>query len=578
MRRRRSILLLAVLVLAILVGASLWWTRPKQVDMATYAPADSLLYLEANHPNDVLEAISATQAWRDLENALGSQRDAATARWLQQFISWTGIGPARSVILSRAQVAVVVTDLRTAEEGDDLNIKPEGVLLIETHTAERRVKPVFEAELKTLAEKTYGRPTARHVSLDGIEFSEWLAPEGSRQIVGTVFGSLVVIGTSERVVQECLTVAQGRRPSLRDDPDLAAMRARLEQGPRLTFGYVPRANSAKLLAFGMPILMGRAPGDSDFQRIVATGAAKIFGSLGWTSRSYLSGIEDEYVIDLQPSALARLKPSFTQPNVSSQIQQLIPNDVYSVTSYRFNNPAAAWQNLSGMVSSQVDALSAIVFAKLLNSALLTYGIAEPETFLGTVNEEIFTLRTDENGERSILIAGVRDRPALRKFLSSTMSSVDSHVLSRWCDEVFLDSKEDVGACLGDQIVVMGSAAELRRYSDARAAGDTSMALDNLHRMTFFGATATAPNIVSYTNDSERIRSFYSTVMMSKGATATPQRLDETIAKLPYSVTETSLEDHGIIRTTRSPLGQFSTLLPLLLPQQTVSGKNESQPK
>jgi hypothetical protein len=544
--------------------------------MATYAPADSLLYLEANHPNDVLEAIEATEAWSDLESTLGSQRNTATAHWLQQLISWTGIGPAKSVILARAQVAVVVTDLRTAEEGDDLNVKPEGALLIETHTSERRVRPVFEEALKTLAEKTYGRPTPRRISLDGIEYSEWLAPEGSRQIVGTVLGSLVVIGTSERVVQECLNVAQGYRPSLKNDPELTAMRVRLQQGPRLTFGYVPRANSAKLLAFGLPIILGRAPGDSDFQRIVANGAAKIFGALGWTSRRYLSGIEDEYVIDLQPSALARLKSNFMPSNVSSQIQQLVPDDVYSVTSYRFSNPAATWQSLSGTVSSQVDALSAIVFAKLLNSALLTYGIASPENFLANVNPEILTVRSDESGERSILIAGVRDRTALRKLLLSTMAA-DSHRSGRWCTEAFVDSNEDITACLGDQVLVIGSSADVRSYSDARDGGAISMTADNLRKMMYFGSAA-APNIVTYTNDAERIRSFYSTVMTSKGATTTPQQLDETIAKLPYSVTETSLDDHGIIRTTRSPIGQFSTLLPLLLPQQSVAPKSDSHPR
>ena len=50
MRRSRWILLFAVLSLAV-IGAWLWWVRPRNVDMAAYAPADSLLYLEANRPD-----------------------------------------------------------------------------------------------------------------------------------------------------------------------------------------------------------------------------------------------------------------------------------------------------------------------------------------------------------------------------------------------------------------------------------------------------------------------------------------------------------------------------------------------
>ena len=360
MRRTRWILLFAVLLLTV-IGAWLLWVRPKEVDMAAYAPADSLLYLEANHPIQVVDAIAETQAWKTLKNNIEPQSSAPQSHWLQRLIGWTGIGPIKSVILARAQVAIVVTDLRTVEEGDTLNIKSEGALLIETHTSEPRIKPTFEEALRTLAERTYGRPTSRRVTIDSVEYVEWIAPDGSRQIVGTVVGSLVVIGTSEHVVQDCLAVAQGRRPSLKADPEIQAMRHQLEKGGALTFGYVPAGKSARLLAVGLPVLLGRAPGDSEFQRLIADGAAKVFGSLGWTSNTYLTGIEDRYLITLQPSVVARLKPAFGSNDVKSRMQRVAPNDVYSATSYKFANPAAAWSSLKTAVSSQVDALSAIVF-------------------------------------------------------------------------------------------------------------------------------------------------------------------------------------------------------------------------
>ena len=99
-----------------------------------------------------------------------SQPAAPQSHWLRGFIRWTGIGPIKSVILARAQVAVVVTDLRAVEEGDALKIKSEGALLIETHTSERRIRATFEETIKTLAEKTYGHPTSRRVSVDGVEY------------------------------------------------------------------------------------------------------------------------------------------------------------------------------------------------------------------------------------------------------------------------------------------------------------------------------------------------------------------------------------------------------------------------
>jgi hypothetical protein len=343
------------------------------------------------------------------------------------------------------------------------------------------------------------------------------------------------------------------------------MRLQLEKGRSLTFGYVPPTNSARLLAVGLPLLLGRAPGDSEFQRLIANGASRVFGSLGWTSSTYLTGIEDQYLITLQPSIIARLKPTFVANNINSQIQGVLPNDVYSVTSYNFTDPAAAWISLKTAVSSQVDALSAIVFSSLLKSALLSYGIDDPETFLGAVEGELLTMRPDETSERSMLIAGVHDRAALRQLLSKGMSVNSKNSGQRL--EIFEDRTGDFAASLSDEFIVIGSPGDVRRYSGLRD-GATLMSAETLRKMTYFLSSPASGNVVTYTNDGDRVRNFVSAIISAKeGPTQTPEHLEESIATLPYSSTETTLGDRGIERITRSPLGQFSTLVPLLFPQQ-----------
>jgi len=576
MRLSRRILLSVVLVFAI-VASWLWWVKPRQVDMAAYAPADSMLYLEANHPVEVLETIAGTDAWRVFEQTAGTSAIAPRSLWLQGLIRWTGIGPIQSVILARAQIAAVVTDLGTVEEGDTLRIKQEEAILIETHTSEGRIKAPFQQAIKTLAEKNYGRPTLRRTTLDGVEFTEWNAPEGSRQIVATIIGSLVIVGNSERAVQSCLAVTLGRQPSLKSDSQLHRMRLQLGGEHALTFGYVPPGNSARLLAVGLPLLLGRAPGDSEFQRLITSGAAKVFGSLGWTSKAYQTGIEDRYLIGLQPSMVAHLKPTFGPAEINSQLQRVLPPDVYSVTSYKFADTAAVWQSLKAAVSSQVDALSTIVFSSLLKSSLLSYGIDEPEAFLGAVNGELLTLRLDENAERSILIAGVRDRSTLQQLITKKMGlRVPSVQLDH--AETFTDSQGEFAAIFVDGVIVMGTAADVRRYA-ANRQSNAELSAGSLKRMTFFASSSGSPNIVTYANDDNRVRSFISAVMVAKGAPpATSALIEEAVARLPYAVTETTLGDLGIERITRSPLGQFSTLLPLLLPEQLSSRTTASESK
>jgi hypothetical protein len=566
MKRPRLILLFFLLLLVVL-GCWLWWMRPTKVDLANYAPADSLLYIEANEPVDVMDAVYGTEAWKAFEQA-GGPPPSPHSPWLHALVRWTGLGPINSVILARAQVAAVVTDLRAVEEGDTLKIKSEGALIVETHTAENRIKAPFEAALKTLAEKTYDNPTPRTARIDGVEFNEWIAADGSRQIVGAVLGSLIVIGTSERVVRDCLAVSQGRRSSLKNDPGLQAMRLQLESGKALTFGYVPTGNSGKLLGVGVPLLMGRAPGDSEFQRLISNGASKVFGSLGWTSRSYLTGVEDRYLISLQPSVIARLKPSFASNNINPRLQRIVPNGAYSVTIYKFDNPEAAWLSLKTAVSSQVDSLSAIVFSSLLKSALLSYGIDDPDTFLKAVDGELLTLRLDENAERSVLIASVLDRVAIRQLIAKQMSQRTSSA----SPEIFEDATGEFAASLSDELIVIGSPADVRHYFATKDNPGALTNADNPRRMTLFASATSAPNVITYTDDSDRVRSFVAAILTAKGGLTRTVQIEDSIAKLPYSITETTLSDRGIERTTRSPLGQFSSLLPLLFPQQPTTNK------
>jgi|SRR5882672_8067189 len=576
MIRKSWIALLALLVLVV-AASWLWWVKPKKVDMAAYAPADSLLYLEANNPSEIIQAITGTDAWITFERAMGTSAPAARTRWLQGFVGWTGIGPIQSVILARAQVAAVVTDLGTAEEGDTLRIRPEGAILIETHTAESRIRPPFEQALKTLAEKTYGRPTSKRVTLDGFEFSEWIAPDGFRQIVGTIIGSLVIIGNTEYAVQNCLAVSLHRRPSLKDDAELDRMRHQLAGEHLLTFGYVPPKNSAKLMAVGLPLLLGRAPGDSEFQRLITNGAAKVFGSLGWTSRAYLTGVEDRYSITLQPAIVVRLKPNFESIGSAPRLERVLPEDFYSVTSYRFAAPAATWQGLKSAVSSQVDILSTIIFSSLLKSALLSYGIEDPETFLGVVNGELLTVRLDESADRSLLIAGVKDRAALRALVAKKMRPNARTDLATQT-ETFEDPAGEFAASFINDLIVIGTPTDVRHYVETKQTTASILNAEKLERMTLFVSSSNS-SIVTYTDDSDRVRSFISSILSAKGsAPAAPQRIEEALADLPYSVTETTLSDRGIERITRSPLGQFSTLLPLLLPEQPGVTKTGAEPK
>lgn len=565
MTRPRLVWMLALGAISVVAGW-LWWVRPQTVDMTIYAPATSLLYIESNRPLDVVNTIFATDAWKIVHKAAGTQPGAQPNHWLQSFIRWTGLGPINSVIIARAQLAVVVTDVGTTEEGETLRVKPEGAVLIETHTAEGRIRPPIEEAVKKLAEITYGKPTLQRATIDGVEFVQWIAPGGSRQIVAAIVGSLVIVGNSEQAVRSCLAVSLQRSRSLKDDPELERTRLHLAGHQALTFGYVPAGKSARLLSVGVPLILGRAPADSEFQRLITTSAAKVFGSLAWSSHPFGNGIEDRYLISLQPSIVPRLKSHFARSGRTPN-QFRLPDGVYSLTYYKFEDPAAVWQDLKAAASSQLDMLSAVVFSSLLKSALVKYGIDEPETFLAALKGELLTVRLDQNGERTMVIAGVRDEQSLREIVKKKIG-LNSGSDRLGDAEILEDSRGEWAVSLNKDLVVLGPPPDVRRYTEDAKSSDPIMKDKDLRKITFFAPLSSSASIVTYTDDSNRIGKFISAVLAAKEPRSLVSApIEPMVAELPYSATETTLGERGIVRVTKSPLGQFSTLLPLLIPEK-----------
>jgi len=532
--------------------------------MAAYAPADSLVYIESNDPSEVAAALANTDAWELVDDLSGGHWRTQSNNWSTKFIKWTGLGPTKSVILTRAQLAVVVTQLEVAQDDDSLTIKPEGALLVETHTAASRIKAPVEQALKNLAETAYGQPILRRTNIDGSEFIEWSAPGSSRQVVATITGSLVIVGNTERAVQEILGVATHRLPSLTNDQDLKRLRLDLHANEALAFGYVPAKSSGRLLSVAVPMLVGRAPGNSEFEHLIDSASAKIVSSLGWSSTPSMKGIEDRYRIDLQPAMAAKLQTSLSCQQADSFSNPGLPENFSSVTYYRFQNPTMAWQGLRTSVASQVDALSAIFFSSLLKSALLPYGISEPEKFLNLVDGPVITSRLDPEAAGSIFIARMRDETAMRELLIAGMGFRQSK--SKQGNPLFSSPESEFAACFVNGFVAIGSAPDVARYLEkmVSSSADQSSASPRIRS----SPSSTRGCVVTYTNDSERVRAFVSTVVAAGGGTALwSDRTEQLLQSLPYSATETNLGEHGIVRVTRSSLGQFSTLLPLVFPER-----------
>ena len=547
---------IAAAILLIFAVALFWFLRPHQADLSTYAPAESLVYLEANSLTNVASALGNTEGWKRL-SAVVETKPSWPSPLLVRLSRLTGIGPVQTVVASRAQIALVVLNLGASEEGETLKVRPEAALIIETHTSSWRIKPLAEKVLNDLAQSTYGSPNFKKVSTNGIEYLIWNSPTGSRQIVATVSGSVVIVGNNETAVNACLAVRQGKNPSLRENAELKQMRARLRADQALAFGFISSTNSARLSTLAVPLLLGRTDREGSFGKLVTDAASKVVGAIGWSAFTADAGIEDRYHISLHPTVVARLRPAFVAKD-SSEVDFVLPPALSSVSIYRFSDPLLAWQGLESGILSQLDALSAAVFRSLFKSALIPYGIENPEEFLALIGPKVSTVRLTSNSERSVVVSDIRNEERLSSLLAGRFRAKDKSVLLESSDgesaaailhgKLYMGSADDVGTCIESL-----SSGRARALSD-----DTRV------------AKPSSATVVTYADDSERVRSFvqaFARASAIKDIGFKFDKIEEAVNTLPYAVTETNLADDGIERRTRSPLGQFGALATAMFPTE-----------
>jgi hypothetical protein len=539
---------LPVALLIIVVGFIwIWMNRPQRSDMSVNAPASALVYLESNSLMNVADGMAATDSWKLVKPLTGQSNWTWPSGRTRRLIAFTGLGPTASVILARAQIAMVMLDLGAREEGDTMTLKPEAALLVETHTSKRRIKTTVEQALQSFAEKLYTRPSFKRLVIDNDEFLVWTAVENDRQIVAVIDESLVIVANSDRAVRACLEARRGLRANLHSEPELQQMRNNLGAETALTFGFVPSSHAPELVALVTPLALGRAPGDAQIDGLVARSAAKIISSAGWTAKLIDGAIEDHYLFTLKPSFVSRLRPVFQGSARSNSAMTFVPDASNSLTLYSFKQPEQTWRELQTSLSAHLDTLSAVLLTSILKSGLSPYGVDDPEQFLRLVGPEIATVRFDVAESGSVLVAKIRDEPALKALLKSFPRKASD------------DEQRKVTIHYQDGYVLIGSPEDVQRCIQAHTGGEE-------RKLKHFGGESAA-GIVTYSDDSTRVANFISAIARAQNsvsgvanATALQQKV-----QLPYAVTETSLSDLGLDRRTLSPFGQFSTLLPLLLP-------------
>lgn len=564
----RKLLALTV-ALVLIVAVWLWWNRPQKVDMAGYVPADVLVYLEANNLPEIVRGLSETDAWKVLAPPAGIRSDLGQIGWLSQLSAWTGIGPAETVVLSRAQVAIAVLSLEAADAGETLKIKPRYTVVAETHTSEWRTRAAVEKRVGDFARRAYKTPVIERKKIDEIEFVTWKAPEGERQIVAAVMGSVAVIGTDENSVRTILAARRGERPSLAGNQLLEEMRTRMQSQQAMAFGYVSPQGAAQLLEVGIAAYAGQISNNPQIQGAIASRLPqltnKLLGGAGWSAHFVSGAVEDRYYLALQNGVAERLRAPFASAaGAQAEASKYLPPETYRLTRYSYRAPLEAWRGLNAAISSQLDALGAVSVSILLKAALQPYGIEEPDSFLAAIGSDIVTASLSKEGSGTLTVVEMKDEKALRDFVSKRLGPKPRTERIGEAELLVSRDEERGAASFVAGHLIMGSEANVRRCLEARAEGQTLEAAAQFQKSLRTTSNNSAPSsVITFTDDETSALSVITAIASQPAARTRPFNQDETVRalnQLPYTVSETNLIEGGFEKRTRSAFGQFGTLV------------------
>ena len=565
-KSHRAKTLLAFLLVALVVGW-LFWNHTTPTDMATYAPADCLAFVEANDLTEVARGIEETQAWKGLAGPVGARSSLLPNRWLIRLARWTGIGSADAILLARSQVAVVFTGAEASQAGPTLTIKPLATLVIETHTAQRRMRPTLDQRIDELARRAYGQPLLARKQIDGVDLSEWSSPDGARHIVAAFADTVAIIGNDEPSVLHCLEARRGKRPTLAGEKQLDDLRKKVDAPNATVFGFISKSG---VKSFLQAFALYRAGSSSDavtVSRIFSDTLGNLVDGLGWSSRFVDGMVEDRSSITLSQGVADKLRGSFVpEDRLALGDLSFVPPDASSVSLYHFRDIEGVWRDLGAIIASHADLVGAIAARPMLRSLLKPYGIEDPDNFVHVVGTQMQTIRLEESSP-SVLVTEALDRQGLRK-LAQLRLGVKPKTENVGDFDLMLSDTDNWSASFADNHFLIGPAEGVRHCLQTKAQSQSLTSTDAFRRSQRLIDVSLPISALTFTNDQHAAISFvelfseHERSAFSTNATV----IDEASRSLPYAVSVVILKDTGIEWTSRSAFGRVGSLLVTLAPE------------
>jgi hypothetical protein len=564
--RKKLFLLLAVIAA---VSSWLYWNRPSRDEMASYVPADSLAFIEANDLGAIAGGIEQTAAWRGLAGPINAPSNLLSHPWLIRLARWTGIGSADAVLVARAQVALVFMQAQATETDNTITIKPLAALVIQTHTTQHRMRAALERHVEKFAQRTYGQPTLTRKQIDAVDLAEWASADNKRRLILAFVDTLAIVGNDESVVLRCVDVRRGKHKSLSGDKQLEKLREQTLAWDRPLFGYVPKAGVKPLIQAWALSRASTSPDAAAVAQLMSNTFGNLADGFAWTAKFDNAGVEDHCFVALAQGVMEKLASSMIpEPLGRKNDFSFVPADSQSVTTYQFRHAEGFWQDLNAVVSSHADVLGAIAARPLLRGLLEPYGVHDAEAFFHAIGPRLQVIRS-ENNVPAVLVAEAFDRPTLRK-LAQQRVGVKSRTETVGDAELLLSTTDNWGVAFVGNYFLSGPSDALRRCISANSQSQSVTAGSSFRRAQALVDVSLPIIALTFTNDRASAISFVELFSSHERSAFSVNAavIQQASESLPYAVTVTTTKGDGLEWTSKSSFGLLGSLFTTLAPEKS----------
>ncbi|MET0751984.1 MAG: hypothetical protein ABWZ66_01360, partial [Pyrinomonadaceae bacterium] len=204
----------------------------------------------------------------------------------------------------------------------------------------------------------------------------------------------------------------------------------------------------------------------------------------------------------------------------------------------------AWRSLLLVTAKNTDSMSGNLIIQFSKTLLASYGVADAEAFLSAIDSDILTAQFDAEGEKSVVIATVKDVEKLKKSLAEINFKLPPEKNSN--ADVWLSEDKLTSAAFIENKLILGDAESVLKCLEARQNGQNFTKSAPFQK--FVESNAVAVTAAKDLDSTEKV------------VEVLGEAKDENKKIITDYLTETRITEKGIERKSVSDFGFIGTIL------------------